>query len=63
MKKLILREQIIDICNYVIEKDKTPEYEYGGKLDMKGNKPPIGARWMTPKQHCQAILRSLDDEV
>ena len=60
--KQTLREQIIDMCNYVIEKDKTPEYDYGGKLDTKGNKPPVGSRWMTPRQYCENYLRSLDDE-
>lgn len=55
--------KIRDLCEYVIAKDKTPEYEYSHNprfyLDTLGEKPPVGSRWKTPARYCRDILAAL----
>lgn len=50
------------LIRQIISADKTPEYGYSSSdpqtyLNRAGNRPPVGERWMSPREICEEYLR------
>lgn len=51
------------ILKSIIDNDKTPEYGYGIKaVNKTGKSPPVGSRWMTPREICKEALEDIEEE-
>ena len=54
-------KEVVDFSEMVIKSDKTRDYKYGGD-DAKNNKgdiPPKGTRWLSPRELARDFLKNI----
>jgi hypothetical protein len=55
-------KEITLLLKQIMSADKTPEYGYDSSdpeshQNRAGHEPPVGERWMTPRELCKDCLR------
>lgn len=53
------REELLGLLRAIVANDRSRPYEYREMRGCDGEKPPNGARWMTPRELAERAIQGL----